>query len=96
LHKSTFHSRRRRGSVLNVATESAADKASVEKYCVINGMGGRRVRNDLDAFYILSRLGKGDLTDLSFLVPQTRGDLILSYQEAQATIKLRPATRPYP
>jgi hypothetical protein len=47
------------------------------------------VRNDRDFFIVLSKLERGKTTDLSFLVPRTRGDLILGYQEEQARVKLR-------
>jgi serine protease Do len=75
--------------VSKVEKGSPAEEASVQKYCVINGIGGRRVRNGLDIFNVLSRLANGERTDLSFLVPRTRGDLILGYQEELATVKLR-------
>lgn len=66
-----------------------AEKAMLQKYCVINGVAGRRVRNGLDIFNVLSRLEKGQTTELSFLVPQTQGDVILGYQEVLAMVKLR-------
>ena len=75
--------------VLQVEKDSPAEQAALPKYCVINGIGGRRIRNGLDAFVVLSKLEKGDMTDLSVLVPRTRGDLILGYQEELATVKLR-------
>jgi serine protease Do len=75
--------------VVDVEPGGPLDKASLDKYCVINGIGGRRVRNDLDAFVILSKLSRGDSADISFLVPRTRGDIILSYQAVLATVRLR-------
>ena len=75
--------------VLQVEKGSPAEAASLQKYCIVNGIGGRRVRNDLDVFSVLSRVKSGERTDLSFLVPRTRGDLILGYQEELATVKLR-------
>lgn len=72
-----------------VEKEGPAEKAGVEKYCIINGLGGRRVRNDLDIFLVLTKLAEGDTVDLSFLVPRTRGNLIFGYQEETAAIKLR-------
>jgi S1-C subfamily serine protease len=75
--------------VTQVEKGSPADDASLSKYCVINGIGGRRVRNDLDVFLALSQVGRGKVAELSFLVPQTQGDLILGYQEELARVKLR-------
>jgi S1-C subfamily serine protease len=75
--------------VSRVEKDGPAAQASLQKYCIINGIAGRRIRNDVDAFSALSQFGKGDSADFSFLVPQTRGDLILGYQEEGATIKLR-------
>jgi serine protease Do len=75
--------------VAQVEKGSPAGETALQKYCVINGIGGRRVSNDLEAFVTLSKLGKGDRTDLSFLVPQTRGDVIFGYQEETETVKLR-------
>jgi S1-C subfamily serine protease len=75
--------------VERVEKDSPADAASLSKYCVINVIAGRPVRNDLDAFMALSEVGRGHRTDLSFLLPKTRGSLILGYQEEMATVKLR-------
>jgi len=75
--------------VARVEKGSPADEASLSKYCVLNGIGRRRVRNDLEVFMALSQVGRGKTVDLSFLVPQTRGDLILGYQEELARVKLR-------
>ena len=75
--------------VAGVEKQSPADHATLEKYCIINGIGGRRVRNDVDAFIMLSTIAEGNAVGLSFLVPQTRGDLILGYREEEATVKLR-------
>lgn len=72
-----------------VEKDGPAEKAGVEKYCIINGLGGRQVRNDLDIFLVLTKLAEGDTVDLSFLVPRTRGNLIFGYQEETAAIKLR-------
>ena len=38
---------------------------------------------------VLAKLEKGKMADLSFLAPQTRGNLILGYQEELAAVKLR-------
>jgi S1-C subfamily serine protease len=75
--------------VARVEKGSPADEASLRRYCVLNRIGGRRVRNDLEAFMALSQVGRGETADLSFLVPRTRGDLILGYQEELARVKLR-------
>jgi S1-C subfamily serine protease len=68
---------------------SPAEKASLQRYCIINGAGGRRVRNILDLFLAVSQFDKGSRMDISFLTPVTRGDVILGYQEEQSLIKLR-------
>jgi S1-C subfamily serine protease len=75
--------------VSQVEKDSPADDASLTKYCIINGIGRHRIRNDLDAFNVLTKLEKGARTDISYLVPQTRGDIILGYQEELATVKVR-------
>jgi serine protease Do len=75
--------------VARVEKGGPAEAASLPKYCLVTGMGGRRVRNDLDIFNVLSRLDRGERTGLSLLVPRTRGDRILGYQEELATVKLR-------
>lgn len=75
--------------VARVDKDSPADDASLTKYCILNGIGRHRIRNDLDAFNILSKLDKGSRTDVSYLVPRTRGDLILGYQEELAAVRLR-------
>jgi S1-C subfamily serine protease len=75
--------------VARVEKGGPADDASLSKYCIINGIGRRRVRNDLEVFMALSQVAKGKTADLSFLVPRTRGDLILGYQEELARVKLR-------
>jgi S1-C subfamily serine protease len=75
--------------VARVEKDSPADAASLFKYCIINGVGERRVRNDLDAFRALAQAGPGKTVAVSFLEPQTRGSLILGYQEKTAKVKLR-------
>lgn len=72
-----------------VEKDSPADRASLEKYCIINGVNGHRVRNSLDLFSALSKIEPGRLAEISFLVPETRGDLILGYQEEETRVKLR-------
>ena len=75
--------------VSRVEKGSPAEEAGLQKYCVLAGIEGRRVRNDLEVFVVLSKLEKGKTASLSFLVPQTRGDLILGYREELARVKLR-------
>jgi len=79
--------------VASVEKGGPAADASLKKYCIINGIGGRRVRNALDVFSALSQLDPGDVTDVSYLVPRTRVDLLLGYrlgyQEELAEVKLR-------
>jgi S1-C subfamily serine protease len=68
---------------------SAAERASLREYYVINGIGDHRVRNYLDAFAVLTPLAAGDTAELSVLVPRTRGNLILGYREGQTGLRLR-------
>jgi S1-C subfamily serine protease len=75
--------------VSRIEKGSPAEEAGLEKYCVLGGIEGRRVRNDLDVFVVLSKLQRGKTAGLSVLVPQTRGDLILGYRERLARVKLR-------
>ncbi len=75
--------------VERVEKDSPADAASLFKYCVINRIGESMVRNDLDAFHALAQAGRGKTVALSYLAPQTRGNLILGYQEEMARVKLR-------
>jgi S1-C subfamily serine protease len=75
--------------VARVEKGGPADEALVSKYCVINGIGRHMVRNEQEFFMALSQVGRGKTTEISFLVPQTRGDLILGYQEERARVKLR-------
>ncbi len=75
--------------VARVEKGSPGDEASLEQYCIITGIGRSRVRNDLDAFRVLSKLERGKMATLTFLVPQTRGDVILGYREKLAGVKLR-------
>jgi S1-C subfamily serine protease len=75
--------------ISRVEKGSPADKASLQEYFLINGIGNQRVRNYLDLFQALSALKAGGTADLSVLVPKTRGNLIFGYQEGEARIKLR-------
>jgi serine protease Do len=75
--------------VWKVEENGPAAEAALPQYCVVTAIEGQRVHNDLEAFLVLSKLEKGAMTDVSLLVPRTRGDVILGYQEEMATVKLR-------
>jgi S1-C subfamily serine protease len=75
--------------VSDVEKGSPAAKAELRGYFVINGIEGHRVRNNLDAFNILSKMERGQSAELTVLVPQTQADVILGYQEGLTTVKLR-------
>jgi S1-C subfamily serine protease len=66
-----------------------AEKASLQEYFVVNGIGKHQVRNYLDAFQALSDLKKGTATELAVLVPYTRGNVILGYQSGETKVRLR-------
>ena len=75
--------------VSRVEKGSPADKASLRDYFLINEIDGRPVRNTLDAFMVLSKMASGQSAEMAVLVPRTRGDVILGYQEGVTTLKLR-------
>jgi S1-C subfamily serine protease len=75
--------------VAKVDPGSPGADAALRKYCIINGIGGRRVRNGLDIFSVISQVAGGDTTEISFLLPRTRGHTILGYQEEVTEVKLR-------
>jgi serine protease Do len=75
--------------VARVEKGSAAERASLREYDVINGIGNQRVRSYLDAYAALAPLTSGATVELSVLVPRTRGNLILGYREGEAGLKLR-------
>jgi S1-C subfamily serine protease len=75
--------------IAHVEKDSAAAKASLREYDLINGIGNHPVRNYLDAFAALSPLASGQTAQLSVLVPRTRGNLILGYREGETEIRLR-------
>jgi S1-C subfamily serine protease len=75
--------------IAQVEKGSAAEKASLREYDVINRIGHRPVRSYLDAFAALSSFEAGETAELSVLVPRTRGNLILGYREGQTGLRLR-------
>jgi S1-C subfamily serine protease len=66
-----------------------AEKASLQEYYVVNAIGHQRVGNYLDAFLAVSQIKAGETAEVSVLVPRTRGNLILGYQEGATEVKLR-------
>ena len=75
--------------VSRVEKGGPAEKASLQEYFVVNGIGNRPVRNYLDAFLALSDLKKGASAELAVLVPYTRGNVILGYQSGETKVRLR-------
>jgi S1-C subfamily serine protease len=75
--------------VSRVEKGGPAEKALLQEYFVINGIGGHPVRNFLDAFLALSELKKSAQTELDVLTPVTRGNVILGYQPGQTNLRLR-------
>jgi serine protease Do len=75
--------------ISQVEKGSPAEKAELRDYFVINGIEGHRVRNTLDAFNILSQIETGHSAEMRVLVPETRDDVILGYQEGITSVKLR-------
>jgi serine protease Do len=75
--------------VARVEKGSAAERASLREYDVINGIGDQRVRSYLDAYAALAPLSVGATAELSVLVPRTKGNLILGYREGATGLKLR-------
>ncbi len=75
--------------ISRVEKGSPAEKASLQEYDVVNAIGSQRVRNYLDAFLAVSQMKSGDTAEITVLVPRTRGNLILGYQEGAAELKLR-------
>jgi len=73
----------------HVEKGSAAERASLREYDLINAIGNHRVRSYLDAFAALSPLAAGEMAELSVLVPRTRGNLILGYREGATGLRLR-------
>jgi S1-C subfamily serine protease len=75
--------------VSRVEKGGPAEQASLQEYYVVNGIGNHPVRNYLDAFLALSDLKGGAAVQLAVLVPRTRGNLILGYQQGETEVKLR-------
>jgi S1-C subfamily serine protease len=75
--------------ISRVEKGSAAEKASLQEYDVVNAIGSQRVENYLDAFLAVSQIKAGETAVISVLVPRTRGNLILGYQEGAAELRLR-------
>jgi hypothetical protein len=61
----------------------------LREYEVVNGIGGQRVRNYLDAFQAVVQVKPGERTEISVLSPRTRGNLILGYQEGAVEVRLK-------
>jgi serine protease Do len=75
--------------VSRVEKGGPAEKASLQEYFVVNGIGNHQVRNYLDAFLALSDLKTGSEAPLAVLVPRTRGNVILGYQQGETEVRLR-------
>jgi S1-C subfamily serine protease len=75
--------------ISRVEKGSTAEKAQLQEYDVVTAIASQRVGNYLDAFSALSQLKAGDTAEISVLVPRTRGEIILGYQEGVTVLKLR-------
>jgi S1-C subfamily serine protease len=75
--------------VSSVDSGGPADEAGLTGYNLIVDAAGQRLRNYLDGFEVFSKMNKGDRVRLSVLVPRTRGDIILGYQQAWTTLRIR-------
>jgi S1-C subfamily serine protease len=75
--------------ISSVEKGGPAEKADLQEYYLVNGIGDRPVRNYLDVFEALSDLKRGDSADLAVLVPRVRNNLILGYQQGETEVKLR-------
>ncbi len=75
--------------VSRVEKGGPAEQASLQEYFVVNGIGEHQVRNYLDAFMALSGLKSGAETQLAVLVPRTRGNVILGYQQGETEVRVR-------
>jgi S1-C subfamily serine protease len=75
--------------ISRVEKGSPAEKAGLREYEVVNGIGGQRVRNYLDAFQAVVQVKPGERTEISVLSPRTRGNLILGYQEGAVEVRLK-------
>jgi S1-C subfamily serine protease len=75
--------------ISRVEKGSPAQDASLQAYDIINGIENQQVRSYWNAFEGLSGLKAGDKASVSVLVPRTRGNLILGYQEGETELKLR-------
>ncbi|HUD48749.1 MAG TPA: trypsin-like peptidase domain-containing protein [Candidatus Baltobacteraceae bacterium] len=75
--------------VSRVEKGGPAEKASLQEYFVVNGIGNHPVRNYLDAFWALADMKIGASAQLAVLVPRTRGNVILGYQQGETEVRLR-------
>jgi len=75
--------------IAGVDPGSAAERAELREYYLINGIGNQPVGNYLDLHAALASVAAGDTAELSVLVPRTRGNSIIGYREAETEVKLR-------
>ena len=75
--------------VARVEESGPAAGAGLRENFVINGIEGNPVDDYYHAFVALNAAHKGDVVQVSALVPRTRGDVILGYRQAVADLKLR-------
>jgi S1-C subfamily serine protease len=68
---------------------SAAEGASLREYDLIDGIGGRRVRNFLEAYEAIAGMAAEERAEVSVLVPRTKGNLIIGYQSGETELRLR-------
>jgi serine protease Do len=75
--------------VSRVEKGGPAEKALLQEYFVVNGIGNHQVRNYLDAFVALSDYKTGSDAPLAVLVPRTRGNVIFGYLQRETEVRLR-------
>ncbi|MGO8700706.1 MAG: trypsin-like peptidase domain-containing protein [Limisphaerales bacterium] len=75
--------------ISRVEKGSTAENAGLREYDVVTAIGGQPARNYLDAFLAVTQIKPGESADVSVLVPRTRGNVILGYQEGTTELKLR-------
>ncbi|HWD20374.1 MAG TPA: trypsin-like peptidase domain-containing protein [Verrucomicrobiae bacterium] len=74
--------------VSSIDDDGAAAKAGLRENFVINGIDGNPVGDYYHAFLALDAAQKGGVVEISVLIPQTRGNVILGYRHALAELKL--------
>jgi S1-C subfamily serine protease len=75
--------------ITGVEKNGPAGKSGIERYHILVGLNGVRVRNLFDAFWITSLMPKGVTAEAALLVPKTRRDEIIGYRQGTTRLQLR-------